>query len=149
MKRVKRNPCRWCGEKANVKREKASGWYTGDNIIIKCSDVKCKREHRENKVSVGDIAEASEMWNLKNPPDAFGMPFIVGDKVRVKKSETVQLSYNTSIIRTVTAIQKSDKSSSGFIMEADAGEPCQHCKRYYDVPTSDLCSNWVEMVSPK
>jgi len=90
---------------------------------------RCKRGH---SVSHYDIEIANQRWNELNPSGAFGMPFIVGDRVRLKGSGNTNPGCNQTISRRVIWIRK---IVQGYLMQADEGEYCPQCKRYFDEAT--------------
>ena len=129
--RIKRNPCRHCGKMPTVSREKAgtlNSHYTEITIYCRCK--------RGSGVSSSNIEESNQAWNKLNPAGSVGFPFIVGERVKIiGDGSIIAFGYNSTIIRKVTMIRKSDNGVSGFVIQADAGEPCPHCKRLFDTST--------------
>ena len=68
-------------------------------------------------------------------------PFKVGDRV------TTYYNKNAGhIVRTVTKVEKSNRHASGWAVSADAGEPCQECKRCYTDVIWAVDSDWFKKV---
>lgn len=67
-------------------------------------------------------------------------PFRVGQLVTTKKDR----AYDYEIVRKVTEVIKSNKSYTGFLVSADAGETCPHCGQYLANPIGLIHADWFQ-----